>query len=51
MIVGCISDYVWSFSGDGIDHKEAAGIVIVIIDILSVLVMCYMIKKLQTLNT
>ena len=50
MMLGCIHDYVWSPFGDGNDHKEAAGVLIVIVDIICVIIMSYMIYKLEILN-
>lgn len=50
MIVGCIHDYVWSPFGDGQNHKEGAGVFIVILDIICVVFMSYMVLKLEALN-
>ena len=50
MILRCSQDYIWSSLGDGLDHKEAAGLMIVTLDIICVVIMFYMINKLEILN-
>jgi hypothetical protein len=51
MIVGCMHDYVWAPFSDGENHKEAAGVLIVVLDILCIIIMSYMVNKLSALNS